>query len=133
MTVKELKEILNGCADDDLVMISSDSEGNSVSPMMDAETGVIGEEYTFNIEGQHIVLLEGQDFACFDFEKNKGKRYIKLYPTLQEHVMQIKTEKALLCYLIGESIKQNKSVRTIVEENMDRWLSEGGVYVQVIT
>ena len=82
MTVKELKELLNACTDEDLVFISSDSEGNNISPMMECSTGVIGTEYDYNNEGNHIIIQEGEDFHYFNHIENKGKRYIVLYPTL---------------------------------------------------
>ena len=83
MTVRELNRALELQDPNTIVMVSSDEEGNSVSPMSDLmDVGDIGQEHKWTVDGEQVVYRAGEDFQCFDFEKNKGKRYIILYPTL---------------------------------------------------
>lgn len=82
ITVKDLKNILKDVHDDAIVMVSSDEEGNTISPMFQFDTGVIGTEYSCTIEGTKIVVHSGEDFCDIDYEKNKGKQFVIIYPTL---------------------------------------------------
>lgn len=83
MTVKELKEVLDKyMKDDDEVIISSDSEGNAMSPLMEVDVKKIGEVFEWTVDGVHVEYTVGEDFQYFDREKNKGKGCIILYPTL---------------------------------------------------
>ena len=82
-TVKELKELLASCADDDIVFMSSDEEGNTVSNWLDASTGILGTPYTFDgFDGKPIVLKDGEDYVGVDLTKDHGKRYGLLYPSV---------------------------------------------------
>lgn len=82
ITAKDLKNILKDVRDDAIVMVSSDSEGNTVSPMFQFDTGVIGTEYSWTVDGMKVVVHSGEDFCDIDYEKNKGKQFVIIYPTL---------------------------------------------------
>ena len=82
MTVKELKELLNKYNEDAIIVCASDSEGNQVSPLMEYEDGILGESNRYSIDGVAYTYTSGEDFLYIDLEKNKGKQYIVLYPTL---------------------------------------------------
>lgn len=82
ITVKDLKIILNDVSDDAIVMVSSDEEGNTISPMFQFDTGVIGTEYSWTENGIKVVAHCGDDFCDIDYEKNKGKQFVIIYPTL---------------------------------------------------
>ena len=79
MTVKELKQILEKYSDNALAMSASDSEQNTVSPLMGIESGVIGTKYRYS---EDYVYEDGKDFEDFDFDANIGRTYLVLVPTL---------------------------------------------------
>ena len=83
ITAKDLKNILKDVRDDAIVMVSSDSEGNTVSPMFQyVDTGVIGNDCSWTVDGIKVVVHSGEDFCDIDYEKNKGKQFVIIYPTL---------------------------------------------------
>lgn len=80
MTVKELKNLLSKMPDNAIIMCASDSEHNSVSPLLEINNGRIGTSYCF--EDPEYNYCDGEDFECFDYKANKGKDYIIFTPTL---------------------------------------------------
>ena len=78
ITVKELKKALSELPNNALVMIASDEEMNTVSPLVDTDTGRIGTTQCF--EDPEDNYIEGEDFLGIDLKKDKGKEYIVLIP-----------------------------------------------------
>ena len=78
MTVKELKKLLSELPNNALVMIASDEEMNTVSQLVDTDTGRIGTTQCF--EDPEDNYIEGEDFLGIDLKKDKGKEYIVLIP-----------------------------------------------------
>lgn len=50
MTVKKLKELLEQCNDDDVVVVSSDAEGNSYRKLSYVATDLYSYEGDYNVE-----------------------------------------------------------------------------------
>ena len=50
MTVKELKELLEQCNDDDVVVVSSDEEGNSYRKLSTVSADLYACEGSYNVE-----------------------------------------------------------------------------------
>ena len=58
MTVKELKKALSKLPDNTLVMIASDEEMNTVSPLFDTDTGRIGTTQCFEDPEDNYIEVE---------------------------------------------------------------------------
>ncbi len=57
MTVKELRDVLSSCNDNDVVVIASDGEGNNYSTVADINT----KEYNWSFQDREIGLRELTD------------------------------------------------------------------------
>lgn len=80
ITVKKLIEELKKCPQESLVFCANDSEQNEISPFGCVQLGTIGREY--KMPNGKVYYVDGKDFEYFDFEKNKGKKFIIIAPTL---------------------------------------------------
>lgn len=86
VTVKELKEILNNVEDDAIVVLSSDEEGNSFSPL-DNSIGINNYEPNENYRGEiypreltEELIEKGWTEADLGEDKEKLLKCITLYP-----------------------------------------------------
>lgn len=80
ITVKKLIEELKKCPQEALVFCASDSEENEISPFGCIQGGKVGTEY--KMPNGKVYYVDGKNFEYFDFEKNKGKRFIVIAPSL---------------------------------------------------
>jgi len=83
MKVKELKVILEQCNDEDDVLIASDSEGNSYSPL--SASGINTCEYNWNGEyhaeiGLRALTPELLDLGYRDEDVMEGNPCVIFYP-----------------------------------------------------
>jgi len=77
MKVKELKELLNQCDDEDIVILAKDGEGNEFSPLEELCTGKYGSGRV-GLRGLNDELIE-QGFSEEDVIED-GENAIILYP-----------------------------------------------------
>lgn len=77
MTVKQLMEILNNCNPESEVVISSDGEGNSYSPLADYND----ELYYFPESTWSGECLSKEDLDYKDREYSEADRCVVLWPT----------------------------------------------------
>lgn len=82
MNVKELKELLNAFQDDDIVIMSKDSEGNRFSPLCDIEEGKYVAESSWSGEVGIRELTQELIEDGFSEEDyfEEGENAIVLYP-----------------------------------------------------
>ena len=84
MTVKKMKEALDEFEDNAVLILSSDGEGNSFSPIPDDcfySTGVYYPESTWSGSFKDDAWKEGEDYDAEDYEDRKGKKCVVLWPT----------------------------------------------------
>lgn len=86
VTVKELKEILNNVEDDAIVVLSSDEEGNSFSPLHNS-IGIYNYEPNENDRGEvypreltEELIKRGWSESDLGEDKEKLLKCITLYP-----------------------------------------------------
>lgn len=77
MTVKELKQLLDTFDDDDIIVISKDSEGNEYSPLFDADSGFYFEENSWS--GDFVTGSDLEDDK--DINLSHATPAIVLWPT----------------------------------------------------
>ena len=79
VTVARLKQILDLCDPDDIVVLSSDSEGNRYRLFNQFEKGVYweGDRYVKELTPRLIEIGYGEDDLC---PSDEGKSAIFLYP-----------------------------------------------------
>lgn len=75
MTVKELIKQLSECNPDDLVILSSDGEGNDYSPLSDISLG----RYQKNTKWSGEFLQDGDSWSGWEDDENIS-RAVALYP-----------------------------------------------------
>jgi hypothetical protein len=84
MNVKQLKKILEGVEDSRIVVMSSDGEGNSFSPLADvSERGKYEADSTYSGDFSTIEKLTKEDIADGFTEEDiaRGEKAICLWPT----------------------------------------------------
>ena len=79
ITVKDLKEKIAKLPDDTLVVLQSDSEGNSESTCLDLWVDKVG--YAQQI-APDFVYVGGQDTVGIDQTQDKGRYMLVLQPSL---------------------------------------------------
>ena len=78
ITVKELIKILKTADGNRIVVMASDEEGNSYSPLSDISFGAYNEkDRQFGIDGLSPLLIKA---GCTDEDIVKGKKAICLHP-----------------------------------------------------
>lgn len=85
-TVKQLIQVLKKLPQDALVFVASDSEQNTVSPMMDVSTGTLGKKVhmpagDFGLK-EDFDYIDGDFFTYVDKNLDYGKEYIIINPSL---------------------------------------------------
>ena len=82
LTVKDLRDAMAKLPDDALVVLQSDSEGNSESTLMCADVINVGETYHWRVDGTNVVWTACESTYGIDLEQDKGKKCLVLTPSL---------------------------------------------------
>jgi len=75
MKVKDLMEFLSSCNMEDIVVLSSDSEGNNYSPLSGAAESLYSPDSTWSGS-----LVEPEDIEEYDMDESTLQNVVVLWP-----------------------------------------------------